>query len=227
MPVPEQEAIQQSLSALQSGATLLQKDFFNIAWGFGFHPDPDQFLLQTNAFNKKLAETLIVFRRRLSEAAANDDASLELVIDQAFLHYIVNTDGQIPESGDDDPFDVFDAAIRYAEWLNVGVSKQADGASLLEVDDKKVPCPEWGVLPGWSAAWSLRKVGPTINRLRYGRDDVIPSFAFGFDENAEGHTLQNAMTLADCSHLAYFGPAYVEKQLNRWGYGAFRWIEDK
>ena len=226
MPAPTQAAIQQALSTLQNGLPLSQKDFFDVTWGFAFHPSQNQFLLQTNAFNKKLAETLIVFRKRLNEAAAADDGALEPLIDLAFLHYIVNTDGQIPTSEGEDPFDVFEAAARYAEWFSVGVRKQEDGTSLLEVDDKTVPCPKWGALPGWSAAWSLRKVGPTINKVRYGREDVIPSFAFGFDENAEGHTLENAMTLADFSHLAYFGPAYVQKQLKKWGYDAFRWAEN-
>lgn len=73
----------------------------------------------------------------------------------------------------------------------------------------------------------LRKLGPVINRVRYGRDAVIPSSPFGFDENATGHSLQNAIALADCSHLAYFGAPYVEKQLQDWGYGPFRWVEDK
>ncbi|MEZ5040820.1 MAG: lipase family protein [Saprospiraceae bacterium] len=227
MATPTAIDIQQSLTRLQTGLPLPQKDIYNISWGFSFQPNQDQFLLEVNALNKKLAETLLVFRKRLSDAAANQAADLVAVIDQVFLHYVVNTDGQILEGEADDPFDVFEAATRYAASLNIGVSKGEDGSSILNVDGKAVPCPEWGVLPGWSAAWSLRRVGPVINKARYGREDVIPSFVFGFDEQAEDHRLENAMTLADFSHLAYFGPQYIEMQLKQWGYDTFRWIEDK
>lgn len=226
MPAPTQKALKKSLSALRKGLPPLQKDFFNMARAFAFQPGQDQFLLEIGALNKKLAETLIVFRKRLSDAAVAGEPP-EAAIAQAFLHYIVNTDGPIPEAESDDPFDVLEAAGRYADLLGVGLKRQEDGAAFLEVDDKKLPVSEWGARPGRSAAWSLREIGPAINRARYGRDAVAPPFAFGFDENAEGHSLPNALALADFSHLAYFGPAYVEKQLSRWGYGPFQWAEDK
>jgi pimeloyl-ACP methyl ester carboxylesterase len=222
MPTPSQEAIQASHANLQSGMPLTRDDFFNIIWAFVHHPDQDRYILETNGFNEKLAETFIIFRKPLVEA---DD--IKPVIDRAFLHYIVNTPGQIPELEGEDPFNVFEAATQYAHFLSVGVSKADDGTSLLEVDGKKIPCPEWNALPGWSAAWSLRKVGPVINRVRYGRDDIIPSIAFGFNAASQEHQLENAMTMADFSHLAYFGPAYIERQLTDWGYTDFHWIEDK
>jgi len=224
MSVLNQENIQQSLAALKNDPALSQKDFANIVRVFAFHPDQGQFLLEINAHNEKLAETLLVFRTKLA-AEVSQGRDLETVTDQLFLHYIVNTDGPILESEDSDSFDVFDAATRYAGLLSVDVSKDIDGNSILHIDDKEVLCPGWGMVPGSSAARLLRNVGPVINRARYGRDDVIPSYAFGFDENAIGHTLENAMTLADCAHLAYFKPAYVEKQLKAWGYNSFTWIE--
>lgn len=228
MSFPSQENNQASFAALSNEAALSQKDFSSVVHAFVTYPDQDQFLLQANAHNEKLAETLLVFRKRLTEASAQDSDPAPL-IDQAFLHYIVNTDGPIIESEGSDPFDVFDAATRYARSLNVGVSKDAKGKSILHVDGKEVPCPAWGAVPGQSAAKSLRQVGPVINKVRYGRDDVIPSDAFDFDENAEGHSLENAMILADFAHLAYFKPAYVEKQLKTktWGYTSFRWVEDE
>ena len=225
MPVPTQGDIEQSLSKLQKGLPLFQKDIFNIGWGFTFHPDQDRLLLEIHAHNNKLAETLLIFRQRLGEAAAA--SNLESAIDALYLHYVVNTDGGIPELESDDPFDVFEAVRRYADALCVGVSKGNNDVSILHVNDKEVLCPGWGTQPGWSAAWSLRQVGPVINRARYGRNDVIPSAAFGFNEQAKGHNLQNAMALADFSHLAYFEPAFVEKYLKQWGYDAFRWVEDK
>lgn len=97
MPAPTPEAIQQSLTFLQDGSPLLQKTFFNVAWAFAHHPNQGQFLQDAGAANKKLAETLIVFRKSLTEAVAAD-AGLEPVINLAFLHYVINTDGRIPES---------------------------------------------------------------------------------------------------------------------------------
>ena len=225
MSVPDQETIQQSLAALESDPALSQKDFANLVRAFAFHPDQGRFLLQTNAHNEKLAETLLVFRKKIAESITQG-LDLTPIIDQLFLHYIINTDGPIPESEDSDPFDVFEAASRYAVLLCVGVSKDVDGNSILHIDDKEVLCPQWRMEPGMSAAQLLRDIGPVINRARYGRDDVIPSYAFGFDANAPKHTLENAMTLADFAHLAYFKPAYVEKQLNDWGYNSFTWIEN-
>ncbi len=225
MLVLDQEDIQQSLTALSTNPALSQKDFANIAKAFAFHPEQGRFLLETNAHNRKLAETLIIFRKQLAEAKTQD-RDLAPLVDHMFLHYIVNTDGPVPESEDNDPFDVFDAATRYAGLLSVEISKGIDGISILHIDDKDIPCPEWRIAPGLSAALTLRTIGPVINRARYGRDDVIPSYAFGFDENSTAHTLENAMTMADCAHLAYFKPAYVEKQLKAWGYDSFAWIDD-
>ncbi len=224
MPVANQESIQASLAALEKDPALSQKDFSNIVKAFCFHPEQGRFLLETNRYNPKLAETLLIFRRMLAEATAKGK-DLEPVAERLFLHYIVNTNGPIQSTEGSDSLDVFEAATRYAAWLNVGVSKDANGESILQLDDKEIPCPAWGAQPGVSTAWTLRKVGPVINRARYGRDDVIPSNAFGFDENAVSHSLENAMTLADLAHLAYFKPSYVEKQLKEWGYESFRWIE--
>ncbi|MEO6720333.1 MAG: lipase family protein [Ferruginibacter sp.] len=220
-----QQSIHQSLDALRKDPALSSDDFANIVKAFAFHPDQGRFLLEANSHNEKLAETLLIFRKKLAAAIAEGD-DLEPLTDQLFLHYIVNTNGPIPEAEGSDPFDVFDAASRYAGLLSVEVSKGTDGGSILHIDDKDVPCPEWQTVPGLSAALTLRNVGPVINRARYGRDDVIPSYAFGFNENSSGHTLENAMTMADFAHLAYFKPAYIEKQLKAWGYDSFAWIEN-
>lgn len=225
MTLPNQEDIQQSLDALKKDPALSQRDFANVVRAFAFHPEQGRFLLETNAANPKLAETLLVFRKKLTEARSKDK-DLAPLTDQLFLHYVINTEGPINETEGHDLFDVFDAATRYAALVGVDVSKDAEGYPVLHVDEREVPCPQWQTTPGLSAAWSLRNVGPVINRARYGRNDVIPSYAFGFDENAVGYTLENAMTLADFAHLAYFKPAYVEKQLKDWGYDSFKWIEN-
>jgi triacylglycerol lipase len=220
MESPSNKAIQQSWDKLENGLPLLQKDFFHIASSFTAQPDPDSSLRQMYDRNKKLTETLVIFRKRLAEAA--DPAQ---VIDRAYLHYIINTDGQIPEPEDADPFDVVEAVTRYAGSIGVSVMKEANGGFSLQVDEKIHPFPEH--TPGLSAPGMLRRLGQVVNKARYGRDDIIPSYVFGFDERAADHSLPNAMTLADFSHLAYFGPAYVEKQLGLWGYDIFHWIEDK
>ena len=224
MPSPQETEIEQSLTNLQHHKPIFQQDFFNIAWGFVFHPNQDQYLLQTNRDNSKLAETLLIFRKKLNEIKV-DESDLKASIHQAYLHYIVNTTGAIPEEDGLDSFDVFKEATEYANFYNVEV-KERDGRSILISNNKEVECPNWGTEAGWSAPWSLRQVGPVINKVRYGREDVIPSNAFSFDEDATGYTLQNAMILADCAHLVYSEPTYVKAQLIKWGYTDFHWIED-
>lgn len=224
MPTPSHTAIQQSLDNLQNGLPLLQKDFFHIAWSFAAQPDQDRFLHQMHDLNTKLAETLIIFRKRLTDAAAQQQ-DLDPLFDRAYLHYLINTDGQIPEPEDADPFDALEAVTRYAASIGVSVIKETDGSLYMQVDEKKDPFPEW--TPGLSAPGKVRRLGQVVNKVRYGRDDIIPSYVFGFEESAEDHSLPNALTLADFSHLAYFGPAYVEKQLGLWGYEIFHWIEDE
>lgn len=218
MRTPSNKAFQQSWNKLEKGAPLLQKDFFQIARNFALQPDRDSTLRQIQGLNQKLAETLVIFQKRLAGAA-----DLKPAIDQAYLHYIINTDALIPENAD--PFDAVEAAARYAGSMGVSLIKEADGPLSLQVEEKKNPIPE--LASGLSAPVMLRKLGQVVNKARYGREDIIPSYAFGFDESVEDHTLPNAMTLADFSHLAYFGPAYVEKQLGLWGYDVFHWIEDE
>ena len=200
-------------------------DFANIVLAFALHPHQDRFLLHLNAHNEKLAETLIIFRKKLAAAIAEGN-DLSSLIDQLFLHYIVNTKGPIPEAEDSDPLDVFDAASRYAGLFSLELTRGTEGGSILHIDDKNIFCPEWQAEPGLNTALTIRKVATVINRARYGRDDVIPSHAFGFDGNAVAHTLENAMTMADFAHLAYFKPTYIEKQLKAWGYNSFKWIEN-
>lgn len=224
MKDPTQENIQQSLARLQNGLPLFQQDISNIAWAFTFFPGQYQFLTEIQAYNLKLAESLLIFRKRLLQAAI--DSELESAIDHLILHYIINTDGPIPESEEEDPFDVFEAATRYAQTLCVRVSKGENEDSILSMNGKEVLYSGWGAVPGWSAALALRQLGPVINHARYGRKDIIPSVVFGFDPHREDYRLKNAMILADFSHLAYFESGYVEEHILQWGYEVFRWMED-
>lgn len=220
------ENLEQSLAKLKEGTPLLRLDLFYIFYLFPYQSKKDQFILQVKSYNEKLGETLIIFRNILIRHIKDQEKIKEVVLN-AIHHYIVNTDGVIPEREGVDHFDVFEAATQYAKSIHVGVKKDSNGESLLLVDGKEVACPAWGAVPNWSAAWSLRNVGPVINRVRYGRDDIMPSHAFEFDPNANGHTLENAMALADYAHLAYFSSEYIEGQLKLWGYDTFRWVENQ
>lgn len=210
-----------------------KKDFKTLCRQFLSGENASQFIRELMGSNKYLAETMILFGRRLRQAGGNPQ-EVDRVIDQMYRHYVINTQGPIPfmardllASDTDDRFDVLAEATAYAGLLNVGVSKTADGGSLLNINGKQVPFSAVSQLPGVSPAQSLRQVGPVINKVRYGRDDVIPSVVVGFDENAGTLTLENAMTLADFSHLAYLNAEFVQKQLAQWGYGSFEWIEDQ
>lgn len=233
MKTPNPVEMETSMNAVTSCAGLKKKDFTTICRQYLAGENSSQLVMNLMASNKYLAETVILFGNRLKEAG-NDEQEAMRVIEQMYRHYVVNTQGPIPTNGTDilasdteDQFDVFAEATEYAKSLSVGVSKAVDGTSLLIINGKEVPCPSWGILPGRSPAYSLRKVGPVINKARYGRDDVIPSSAFTFDENAGKLTLENAMTLADFSHLAYLNPGFIEQQLTQWGYHSFVWIEDE
>lgn len=225
MCTPEDNATKLSLKKLKDQSILYQSDIKNITRIFIHDHDQSGFLSKDNLPNRQLAETLLIFQQKLNEAK-NTEQNLTSLIDQVFLHYVINTDGPISEAAGVDVFDVFDAATSYAATLSIGVRDSA-GNSILEFDGKEIPCPAWKTSDKKSAAKSLREVGPVINRIRYGRDDVIPSTTMTFREKRKTYSLENAMILADCAHLAYLTPNYVKQQLGDWKYQRFHWIEDQ
>ena len=168
MPNPTPAQIKNVLSKLKKGLPLFQEDIFSIAWEFTFAHGQYQLLKEIQEHNQPLAECLLIFRKRLRQAAAEDE--MKTTVDHLILHYIINTDGPVAELEDDDPFDVFDAATRYARTLCVKVKKEGSkGAAVLVVNGKEVLCKRWADVPGLSAAQALRLAGPEINRARYGR----------------------------------------------------------
>lgn len=232
MTTPNPVEVETSMTAAASGTGPKKKDFATICYHYLASENSSHLVMNLMASNKYLAETVILFGNRLRKTGG-DEGETKRVVDQMYRHYVINTQGPIPTldtdvlaSDTDDHFDVFAEATEYAKLLSVGVAKAPDSTSLLLVNGQEIPCPSWGVLPGKSAAYSLRKVGPVINRARYGRDDVIPASVFDFDENADRLTLANAMVLADFSHLAYLNPDFIEQQLVQWGYHSFAWIEE-
>lgn len=202
---------------------LFQQDIFNLGWEFTHTDNPYEWLKEIYAHNQKLAESLLIFRKKLH--AAKVDYALAPVLDILALHYIINTDGPIPEQETDDPFDAFDAAMRYAQSLCVHLQQDEQAEAILRINGKELRYASIAA-PGVSAAAQLRNVGPVINHARYGRKDIIPSFAFGFDPNRLDYRLKNALLLADFSHLAYFEADFVEAHTRLWGYDTFRWVED-
>ena len=232
MNTPNALELETSLNVITSGAGVKKKDFTTVCQQYLAEEDSSQLVMTLMASNKYLAETIILFSRCLRETGENEEERKQ-VINEMYRHYVINTKGPIPIKNTDvlateveDQFNVFKEATAYAEMLSVGVSEADDGTSILSINGKEIPCPSWGVLPKRSAAYSLRKVGPVINKVRYGRDDVIPSSVLGFDEDAGRLTLENAMVLADLSHLAYLKPEFIEKQMTQWHYHSFTWIED-
>ncbi|MFK8021447.1 MAG: Mbeg1-like protein, partial [Pseudomonadales bacterium] len=149
-------------------------------------------------------------------------------INRTFAHYVINTDGPLDdtEATDDIAF-----ARRYS-------------SQLLQVTPSDELLNSWSVTQPLncksSANCRLRSIGQTINKLRYGRDDVIPSSLFTFDPALSTHHPANAMWMADMAELVYHdwscdssvedrlidptGMVCVEPQLQSWGYSA-QWIQ--
>jgi triacylglycerol lipase len=220
-PTPEQ--IQQSNTRLHQELPLLQQDIFNLGWEFTRAANQYTWLKEIYNYNQKLAESLLLFRKRLQFATT--DQSIATVLDQLVLHYIINTNGPISELEDDDPFDAFDAAARYAESLCVRLQQDEQRDAILHINGKELRYAGLAA-QGMSAAAQLRQVGPVINHARYGRKDIIPSVVFGFNPNRLDYRLKNAMVLADFSQLAYFEADFVEAHTRLWGYDTFIWVED-
>lgn len=176
----------------------------------------------------RMAETLVLFKGLMEPSETRAQ-----FIRQAHQHYIINTDGQIPEWEGEDSFDVFEWAKEYAAAFNIKLEEETndDGKSVtwMTIDDKndRIICEEWGRVSGWSSAWSLRQVGHLINQCRYGRFDVISSRLFPFEGVAGRYSKLNAMWMSDLSSLAYRQGWYVEEQLENWGFESVRWLDNQ
>lgn len=166
-----------------------------------------------------LAETLALHHDLL--AGPDPDNALH----RAYLHLIVNTAAQIPAQPAPD-FDGLAWARDYASLFDVAVQAPSpDGPVMINVDQAfEFDRPGKGTVSG--AQW-LRELGQQINYRRYGRNDVIPSRLFAFEPAASTrHSLGNALWLADVSQLVYLQPAFVHKQLSRWGFDDIEWMAD-
>ncbi|MEL6527166.1 MAG: hypothetical protein AAFQ07_15795 [Chloroflexota bacterium] len=204
--------------------------FAQIANVFVKHPDDVLFLgvlaryentpegyLEAQSW-QDLAETLLLYETRLR-------VSVTATVSEAYLHYVVNTSAPIPVGTQEDDFDVFAYAQRYAGLFNITLEEGTDPrtgkpATLMTIDDPNEPivCAEWGAIAGKSSAESLRAVAMEINKSRYGRNDVIASTFFPYDVNQDAYQSALAMRLADMSDLAYNNPEYIAEETARLGF---------
>lgn len=207
-------------------ATLVEEDIYTIIREFANAPADKQNQLLRDLYpkNKELAETLIIFRSRLSELAAQPE-KLKQLMDKVLLHYVINTDGILPVMDATRPLDVAESTRNYAQQFGFRVKNFSGGSAtpVLSLADRTEACTNCKG-KDYNA---IRNSGITVNKMRYGRPDVIPSTAFRFNTKEAGYNPENAMILADFSNLAYFKRNFVKEQLELWGYKLLTWLEDK
>ncbi|MEO8150464.1 MAG: lipase family protein [Bacteroidia bacterium] len=222
---PSSENIAKSLSRLGSGS-LMDQDIFNIIWQFTISPVAQQNQLLRDIYpeNKKLAETLIIYRNRLSQADSLTEYRPQM-IDKVFMHYVVNTDGIVPVREDSTPLEILDITRNYSRSLGFSITDTVMNGDMpaLNLAERTEPCMDCK----GADYLALRSAGIEINKMRYGRPDVIPSTAFSFNSKDTAYAPENAMILADFSNLAYFEKPFVKEQLKLWNYKLLNWFEDK
>jgi triacylglycerol lipase len=204
-------------------AMVKEQDVIDIINQFTEYTTEDQNLLLQDVYpkNKKLAETLLIYRQRLYEAA-NNPQLLKQTIKKTLLHYVINTDGPLPIMKDS--VSIIESIKNYGQPLGFNVDDATQEAiPTLTLDDRTEACTN---CTGKDYE-AIRNSGIEINKMRYGRPDVIPSTAFNFNAKQTTYSLENAMTVADFSNLAYFDEPFVTKQLQLWGYTFIGWLQNK
>jgi pimeloyl-ACP methyl ester carboxylesterase len=151
--------------------------------------------------NRELAETLMLYQRRLRDVAA---------VESAFLHYVVNTNE--PKLDDKETADLERLARTYRQSLLLAAQPDADAVASCDP-------PTW-TLP------RLRCIGQRANRQRYGRDDVVPVDLLDFGASADGYSTRDATWMSEMSALAYWDADLIGEQLRRWGYARIAEIKD-
>jgi triacylglycerol lipase len=215
-------------AAIQNASSLTPKeqDIFSIIQEFSISALEKQNKLLRDLYpkNKKLAETLLIYRRGLSDVVTQPE-NLKQMIDKVFLHYVINTNGILPMMENAKLLNILERTRNYAQSLGLSVTDSSAGSAMptLTLSERNEPCNDC-IGNDYDA---LRNSGIAINKMRYGRPDVIPSTAFNFNSKAPEYSLENAMLLADFSNLAYFEKPFVNKQLELWNYTLLCWFEDK
>ena len=221
--MPSTIMIENSLIALEKdGLTSKHIAVITKAFAFSTIENQNRLLLNIHSKNKKLAESLIIYRKRINQAIAKEKNAQRL-IETVFFHYVINTTDGLTVKDSNESQELFEGLRRYANYLGVGFTKNHQGRTEFMVNGKSEYCTNCNE----TSIERLHDGGITINKMRYGRVDVISSAAYDFNGHTSAYSLENAAVLADFSHLAYFKPAFVENQLKQWGYTSFQWIEGK
>lgn len=155
-----------------------------------------RFLISTNRQDAGLAETLMLYQRRLKQPKD---------VEAAFLFYVINTTD--PLLADEDPEVVRRLEQNYRKSLLLAEGLVADSGQSKTLEE-------------------LRTFGQQANESRYGRGDVIPTALLGFDESSNGYSHLNAVWMAEVAALAYWDKELVDSQLRLWQYKLIAEITD-
>ena len=156
-----------------------------------------RFLVCVKKRNPGLAETLMLFQRRLQRPSE---------VEAAFLHYVVNPQGE-PQFADEAAKVLRRLEGSYRESLHLAAGSGPAGGQSTTLGD-------------------LRRFGREANRSRYGRDDVVPTGLLEFSASSTAYSHLNAVWMAELAALAYWDPQLSEKQLRQWGYKLVAVITD-
>lgn len=146
-----------------------------------------EFLISLASVDKKLAETLLLFARQPPDAQLSR---------RAFTYYIVHSTrrlGTLPAPG----------VALLAEWYAQDLGVTLEPALMPSTRESRLH--------------ALKDTGILVNRLRYARDDVVPTTAFARQATTT-YSRANAMWFAELSILTYFEPTMRRDQLGRWGF---------
>ena len=191
-------------AAFESGSEVVSKQpmnlntFKEVVRKFSCLPpkDASRFLISTNSQDPGLAETLMLYQRRLKQPTD---------VEAAFLFYVINTNE--PLLADEKPEVLLLLEHNYRKSLLLAGRSDSNSRQSKTLDD-------------------LRRLGQLANKDRYGRGDVIPTALLNFDESADGYSHLNAVWMAEVSALAYWDKETVEKQLRVWQYELITEITD-
>ena len=177
----------------------------------------DVLLVKINLQNKDLAETLLVFRKRLTQASVSEK-NMQQMVSVVFMHYLTNTEEGAYIKGSCNPEEAFVLLTEYAQSFGFTMNKSPGDNITFNLASRKETCTNCSL----HTFNNLRRAGVKLNRMRYGRDDVISAATFDFYN--DGYALENAAILADFCNLAYFEPIFIQRQLAERGYSSFKWI---
>lgn len=196
-----------------SGIATITRTFAYLQW-----KEQNKLLQEINSKDPSLAETLIIFRKQLRSSSSQEE-KLQRTIEAVFMHYLTNTKRGSAIEGEATTAELTQLLDRYAQSHGLVFNHNGNKQATFTLDSTTEPCKNCPL----NTFYQLRYAGITVNKMRYGRNDVIPATSFEFSGN--GYNLETAAILADFCHLSYFSPTFVKKQLTLQGFTSFQWIE--